>query len=123
VGALGNPKHEIFAQHVAAGTPPREAYTRAGFEPSRANFGWRKAEMSRSGAELIDSRERPVAAARMQPGNHQLCASAGMIASPIFFALNGSGMHVRDLRTVPVSTAFYGFGRASDCLRISKVPK
>jgi hypothetical protein len=50
VGALGNPKHEIFAQHVAAGMQPREVYTRAGFEPSRANFiGWRKSQRSRSG--------------------------------------------------------------------------
>ena len=50
MGALGNPKHEIFAQHVAAGMPPREAYTRAGFEPNARIFiGWQKSQKSHSG--------------------------------------------------------------------------
>ena len=69
MGALGNPKHEIFAQHVAAGMRPRDAYTRAGFEPSRANFHrlMKKPHVARRIAELISDRDRIVAAARMQP--------------------------------------------------------
>ena len=128
MGALGNPKHEIFAQHVAAGTPPREAYTRAGFEPSRANFHRlaKKPKVAQRIAELIDSRERLVAAARMQPEEIiQVLRERGNIDRVAdFFALNGGGMHVRDLRTVPVECAHSvftaGSGRASDCLRISR---
>ena len=131
MGALGNPKHEIFAQHVAAGTPPRQAYTRAGFEPSRANFHRlaKKPKVAQRIAELIDSRERLVAAARMQPEEIiQVLRERGNIDRVAdFFALNGSGMHVRDLRTVPVEcgTAFLrlvrqGFGLPAN---FEKVPE
>ena len=131
MGTLGNPKHEIFAQHVAAGMPPREAYTRAGFEPSRANFHRlaKKPKVAARIRELIDDRERMVAAARMQPEEIiQVLRERGNIDCVAdFFALNGSGMHVRDLRTVPVEcgTAFLrlvrqGFGLPAN---FEKVPE
>jgi hypothetical protein len=131
MGALGNPKHEIFAQHVAAGMPPREAYTRAGFEPSRANFHRlaKKPKVAARIRELIDDRERMVAAARMQPEEIiQVLRERGNIDCVAdFFALNGSGMHVRDLQTVPVEcgTAFLrlvrqGFGLPAN---FEKVPE
>jgi len=48
---------------------PREAYTRAGFEPSRANFHrlMKKPKVALRIAELISDRERMIAAARMKP--------------------------------------------------------
>jgi hypothetical protein len=106
VGALGNPKHEIFAQHVAARMPPREAYTRAGFEPSRANFNRlaKKPKVAARIRELIDDRERLVAAARMQPEEiiRVLRDSANVEHVADFFEVNGAGLRVRDLRVVPV---------------------
>ena len=127
MGALGNPKHEIFAQHVAAGMQPREAYTRAGFEPSRGNFHrlMKKPHVARRIAELIDSRERLVAAARMQPEEIiQVLRERGNIDRVAdFFALNGAECTFGICGPCRSNAAqrFYGwFGRASDCLRISR---
>ena len=106
MGALGNPKHEIFAQHVAAGMPPREAYTSAGFVPSRANFHRlaKKPKVAARIRELIEDRERLVAAARMQPEEiiWVLRDSANVEHVADFFEVNGAGLRVRDLRVVPV---------------------
>ena len=123
--ALGNPKHEIFSQHVAAGMAPREAYTRAGFEPSRANFHrlMKKPKVALRIAELISDRERMIAAARMKPDEilHVLRERAQVDRVADFFELNGAGLHVRELRGVPVeaATAFMrlvrqGFGLAAN---------
>jgi hypothetical protein len=125
VGALGNPKHEIFAQHVAAGMRPRDAYTRAGFEPSRANFHrlMKKPHVARRIAELISDRDRIVAAARMQPEEilQILRGRVNIDRVADFFEINGVGLRVRDLREVPVecATAFIrlarvGFGLPAD---------
>jgi hypothetical protein len=125
MGALGNPKHEIFAQHVAAGMAPREAYARAGFEPSRANFHRlkKKPKVAQRIAELISDRDRMIAAARMQPDEilHVLRERARVDRVADFFELNDNGPHVRDLRIVPVecATAFLrlareGFGLPMD---------
>ena len=125
MGALGNPKHEIFAQHVAAGMQPREAYTRAGFEPSRANFHRlaKKPKVAQRIAELIGDRERLVAAARMQPAEIlQTLRERGRVDRVAdFFEVEGDALHVRDLREVPVecATAFIrlarvGFGLPAD---------
>jgi hypothetical protein len=117
VTALGNPKHEIFSQHVASGMPPREAYTRAGFEPSRANFHrlMKKSHVARRIAELIAERERLIAAARMQPEEIlQILRERSHIDHVAdFFELSGNGLHVRDLRGVPVecATAFLRLAR------------
>jgi hypothetical protein len=121
MGALGNPKHEIFAQHIAAGMQPRDAYTRAGFKPSRANFHRlkKKPKIAQRIAELISDRDRMIAAARMQPDEilHVLRERAHVERVADFF----NGPHVRDLRVVPVecATAFLrlareGFGLPMD---------
>jgi hypothetical protein len=106
MGVLGNPKHEIFAQQIAAGVPPREANTRAGFEPSRANFHRlaKKPKVAARIEELIADRERLVAAARMQPEEiiRVLRDSANVDRVADFFEVNGAGLRVRDLRVVPV---------------------
>ena len=50
--------------------PPRDAYVRAGFEPSRANFHRlaKKPKVAQRIAELIADRERLVAAAKERMG-------------------------------------------------------
>jgi hypothetical protein len=118
MGALGNPKHEIFSQHIAAGMLPREAYTRAGFEPSRANFHrlMKKPRVAQRIAELIADRERLVAAARMPPEQilQTLRERAQVERVADFFEAEGDALHVRDLREVPVecATAFIRLARA-----------
>lgn len=37
MGILENPRHELFAQEVAIGTPLEQAYAKAGYSPSRKN--------------------------------------------------------------------------------------
>ena len=96
---------------------PREAYTRAGFEPSRANFHrlMKKPHVARRIAELISDRDRLVTAARMQPEQilQTLRERAQVDRVADFFEINGVGLHVRDLRFVPVecATAFLRFAR------------
>jgi hypothetical protein len=125
VSALGNPKHEIFAQQIAAGVRPADAYVRAGFEPSRANFHRlaKKPKVAQRIAELIADRERLVAAARMQPAQilQTLRERAQVECVADFFEVEGDALHVRDLREVPVecATAFIrlarvGFGLPAD---------
>jgi hypothetical protein len=132
MSALGNPKHETFAQHVAAGMQPREAYTRAGFEQSRANFHRlaKKPHVARRIAELIGDRERLITAARMQPAEilQILHERANIDRIADFFEISGVGMRVRDLRGVPVecATAFLrlarqGFGLPVDFETVPKL--
>jgi hypothetical protein len=115
VGALGNPKHEIFAQHVAAGMRPRDAYVRAGFEPSRANFHrlMKKPHVARRIAELISDRDRIVAAARMQPEEilQILRGRVNIDRVADFFEINGVGARSGSARSASrVCDCFYSAG-------------
>jgi hypothetical protein len=98
--------------------PPRDAYVRAGFEPSRANFHRlaKKPKVAQRIAELIADRERLVAAARMQPEQilQTLRERAQVDRVADFFQVEGDALHVRDLREVPVecATAFIRLARA-----------
>jgi hypothetical protein len=112
--------------------PPRDAYVRAGFEPSRANFHRlaKKPKVAQRIAELIADRERLVAAARMQPEQilQTLRERAQVDRVADFFEAEGPALHVRDLREVPVecATAFIrlarlGFGLPVDFETVPKM--
>jgi len=120
LGKLRNLKHETFAQGVAAGDDPADAYVQAGFARNRANHH-RLARQPHVAARIVrlrEQRERNAAAARMQPAEilAALRDRAGVVAVADFFAADAGGaLKARDLRAVPVeaATAFTRSVRAS----------
>jgi hypothetical protein len=56
--ALKNPRHERFAQALAAGKSAKDAYTSAGYSPSDSNGAWlaRKEAISNRVAEINSGR-------------------------------------------------------------------
>jgi hypothetical protein len=46
LGTLTNPRHELFAQHLASGKTAKEAYVLAGYKPNRGNAAELNAKQS-----------------------------------------------------------------------------
>jgi hypothetical protein len=104
---LRNWKHEKFAQLVAGGTEPGEAYVLAGFTRSRANHN----RLMRHLKDRIDMlrRERDMAARAARVPISQVLEELdrrGLARIDDFFEHNAAGIvTIRDLKAVPVEVS------------------
>ena len=106
---LRNWRWEKFAQEVAAGSNPREAYAFAGYEPDRANHNrlLRRADVAARIEELKQEREEAARAAGMEPPA-VLAVFKGLGVERIddFFQMDADGvLRVADRQAVPVEVA------------------
>jgi hypothetical protein len=112
---LRNRRYEKFAQEVAAGTDPRQAYVIAGYGPDRANHNrlLRRADVAARVQELKDEREFAAQAAVMPaPAVLEILKNSGIDRVSDFFERGPTGnFHVADFQKVPVevATAFLRF--------------
>jgi hypothetical protein len=106
---LRNHRYEKFAQEIAAGTGPRQAYIIAGYEPDRANHNrlLRRAEVAARIRELKEEREFAAHAAVMSaPAVLEILKKSGIERLIDFFERDATGnFHVADFQTVPVEVA------------------
>jgi phage terminase small subunit len=106
---LRNWRWEKFAQEVAAGGNPREAYTVAGYEPDRANHNrlLRRADVASRIEELRQEREDAACVAGMTaPAVLAVLKGLGLERIDDFFESDAAGvLCVGDHQTVPVETA------------------
>ena len=107
---LPNRRHEWFAQYVAAGIDPADAYVKVGYTCSRANHHRlkRKLRVAARIEELQRERDRVSRAACTPPEQVvqilQDCLGVDRVAD--FFESGAAGAwRVRDLRAVPVHVA------------------
>jgi hypothetical protein len=106
---LRNRRYEKFAQEIAAGTDPRQAYVIAGYEPDRANHNrlLRRADVSARIQELKEEREYAANAAGVAaPAVLEILKNSGIERINDFFEPDEAGnLQVADFRTVPVEAA------------------
>jgi hypothetical protein len=106
---LRNWRWEKFAQEVAAGSNPREAYTVAGYEPDRANHNrlLRRADVAHRIEELKRDRVDAARAAGMSPPAVLTALSrCGIERLDEFFERDEEGvLRVRDHQAVPVEAS------------------
>jgi hypothetical protein len=113
MGPLRNPKHEIFARHVAAGVDLAEAFVLAGYESSSAagrnhNRLARHPDVAARIEELKRTREDSARAARV-PIDQVLTtlAARGVDRIDDFFDRNAAGVLTfrADLQSLPVEVS------------------
>jgi hypothetical protein len=106
---LRNRRWEKFAQEVAAGGDPREAYALASYKPDRANHNrlLRRVEVASRIEELRQDRIEAARAAGMPPPAVLGALSGrGIEWLDDFFERDEAGnLRVRDHQTVPVEAA------------------
>jgi hypothetical protein len=109
VSKLRNWRWEKFAQEVAAGTDPREAYAVAGYEPDRANHNrlLRRADVTCRIDELKRDRHEAARAAGMSPeAVLSALSGCGIERLDEFFERDAAGiLRVRDHQAVPVEAS------------------
>jgi hypothetical protein len=108
MSVLLNWKHEKFAQFVADGIDPRQAYTLIGYAPNRANHNrlLRRPEIAARIAELKHERMFRACAAKVPV--EQIIDGFGRVGVNVegLFERNAAGVfEVRDLRSVPAEVA------------------
>ncbi len=123
--AIRNRKHETFAEQIAAGVDPADAYVHAGFERSRANH-WRlmrEPKVSARIEELKRKRDQNARAAMMSIEEVlEALRQCGVTTVVDFFESDSAGrLRIRNLQAMPVvaATALLrymreGLGIASD---------
>jgi hypothetical protein len=106
---LRNWRWERFAQEVAAGSDPREAYTLVGYKPDRANFNrlLRRTDVACRIEELKWDRIEAARAASMAPPAVLASLSRCGIERVVdFFEPDETGtLRVRDHQAVPVEAS------------------
>jgi hypothetical protein len=106
---LRNWRWEKFAQEVAGGGDPREAYTLAGFKPDRANHNrlLRRADVACRIDDLKLDRFEAARAAGMSPPAVLAALSArGIERLDDFFERDDAGtLRVRDHQSLPVEAS------------------
>jgi Terminase small subunit len=106
---LRNHRYEKFAQEIAAGTGPRQAYVIAGYEPDRANHNrlLRRAEVAARIQQLKEEREFAAQAAVMPASAVlEILKNSGIEHINDFFERDAAGnLNVADFQTVPVEVA------------------
>jgi hypothetical protein len=109
MGKLRNWQHEKFAEQIAAGTDPREAYTISGYERNRANHNklLRRSDVAWRIEELKQQREDAARAAGMSPAA-VLAVLRGFCIERVedFFDRDEAGIvRVRDHQQIPVEAS------------------
>jgi len=81
---LNNPKHERFAQEMAAGKSATDAYTAAGYRPDRKNAAKlrQRDDVSRRIAELLTTRDE-MARAATEKAIEELAIDRGWVISKL----------------------------------------
>jgi hypothetical protein len=117
-----HPRYEIFAQEVAKGVPPAEAYIAAGFDQTgkrcrNHNRLLKRADVVARIDELKAMREAAARSAHVAPDQViETLDRCGVVRVGDFFERDGAGIvRLRNLDRVPVeiAIAFLRFVRAS----------
>jgi hypothetical protein len=123
MGKLRNPKYEIFAREIAAGTDGARAYVMAGFASHRANHFrlTRQPNVAARIAEIRREREQAALAARVPVSEILANLDArGLDRVVDFFDRNEAGiLSPCDLRTIPIEVSMALLRFLGDALGIA----